>query len=358
MNTGKRILSLDILRGITVAGMILVNNPGTGEVFVPLEHAAWNGLTPCDLIFPFFLCIMGMSTYLSLHKYNFKADRHVVYKICKRSLLILLVCWSIDWFYLACEGDFFPVDKLRLTGVLTRIGICYFFTSMIALRIRHKYIPYIVAILLIFYGFVLLLGNGYAQADTNIIKIIDQSLLGSKHLYNGAIVDPEGVLSTIPSIAHTLIGFCLGRVMVEVSDTTRKVGQLLKTGFLLLSAGWLLSFVLPLNKHIWSPSFVLVTCGAASSLLGVFMYFIDIKGKGRWCTFFRVYGVNPLFLYVLSEVGSIIFIFTETKESIIEFLSLLFTNPYILSAAYATFYMLLIGLAGYVLYKKQIFIKL
>ena len=137
----KRLLSLDALRGITVAGMILVNNAGGKVSYAPLQHSAWNGLTPCDLVFPFFLFIMGISTYISLNKFNFNVSLQVVTKILKRTFLILCIGWAIGWFDHVCEGDFLPFVHLRIPGVLQRIALCYCVISFTALFMNHKFIP-------------------------------------------------------------------------------------------------------------------------------------------------------------------------------------------------------------------------
>ena len=139
----KRLLSLDILRGITVCGMILVNNAGGPVSYAPLRHSVWNGLTPCDLVFPFFLFMVGISTYISLRKFNFEPTSEVVKKIVRRTFLIILIGLAIDWFGYVCNGDFFPIDTLRIPGVLQRIGLCYGIVSLMVIYINHKYLPWI-----------------------------------------------------------------------------------------------------------------------------------------------------------------------------------------------------------------------
>lgn len=358
MSDNKRLLSLDILRGITVAGMILVNNAGGPETYAPLKHAIWNGLTPCDLVFPFFLFIMGISTYISLNKFNFEASRQTVFKVFKRTLLILLIGWGINWFSYICKGDFFPIEHLRLTGVLTRIALCYGIVSLIALYLNHKYLLWLIGGLLIPYSILLCLGNGYVCDESNLLGYIDRTLLGAKHLYLKSPIDPEGLTSTLPAIAHTMIGFYCGRVIVQSKNIDQKVMQLFLIGFILIGIGWLLSFGLPLNKRIWSPSFAILTCGGAASLLAMLMYFIDIKEKHSWSTFFKVFGVNPLFLYVLSELLAIIFSSFGIKKVLYQSLFLCIGEPYLSSAIYAILFTLLLGGAGYYLYKKRIYIKI
>ncbi|SHE88914.1 acyltransferase family protein [Dysgonomonas macrotermitis] len=354
----KRLLSLDVLRGITVAGMILVNNSGGKLSYDSLQHAEWNGLTFCDLVFPFFLFIMGISTYIALNKFNFQSSSSLVRKVLKRTLIILCIGWAIHWFGYICKGDFFPFGHLRLTGVLPRIALCYCVASFIALYVNHKYIGWIIGILLVGYTVLLCIGNGYNPDETNILGIIDRNLLGSGHLYYKSIIDPEGLTSTLPAIAHTLIGFYCGRLILKKDTLEQRTLQLFVVGFILMAFGFCLTEAIPLNKRIWSPSFVLVTCGLAAMLQSVLIYFIDMKGKTRWCRFFEVFGVNPLFLYVLSEVTAIVIGATGVKPGIYGIVYLLIPDPYLASAVYALVFTLVMGAFGYILYKRKIYIKI
>ena len=304
MSKQSRLISLDVLRGITVAGMILVN-AGQGDTFAPLKHSHWNGMTPCDLVFPFFLFIMGISTYLSLRKFNFQLSAQVVRKIIKRTVIIFAIGLAINWLGSAVWGDA-SLSHLRIMAVLQRIALCYFVVSFMALLMNHRFlIPAIIGILAA-YAVILLVGNGYAEDASNVAVSIDRAILGENHLYHTA-VDPEGLLGTLPAIAHTLIGFFCGKLMMETKDTADKVLRFMIAGATMIFAGYLLQYGLPLNKSIWSPSFALMTCGLAASLQGLLMFLIDIKGKKQWTTPFLVFGVNPLFLYVFSEVMAILF---------------------------------------------------
>lgn len=354
----KRLLSLDVLRGITVVGMILVNNAGGKLSYDSLHHSAWNGMTPCDLVFPFFLFIMGISTYIALSKFHFEASPSVVRKIWKRSVIILCIGWAIHWLDFVCEGDFFPLAHLRLTGVLPRIALCYCIISFIALYISHKYVTRIIGILLAGYTVLLLAGNGYAPDATNVLSFIDNKLLGFEHLYPKSPVDPEGLASTLSAIAHTLIGFCCGKLILQKEALEQKTLKLFVVGFLLMMCGFLLTEALPLNKRIWSPTFVLTTCGLAAMLQAMLIYFIDMKEKKRWSRFFEIFGVNPLFLYVLSEVVAIVIGATGCKPVIYEGIHSLITDDYLASAAYAVLFTLVMGACGYPLYKRKIYIKI
>ena len=353
----KRLLSLDILRGITVAGMIVVNN-GYGESFGALRHSAWNGITPCDLVFPFFLFIMGLSAYLSLSKGGFACNKATVVKILKRTINILLVGWAIYWFHNILKGDWLPFGHMRALGVLHRIALCYCIVSLLAITIRHKHFLWLIPSLLVAYAAMLLLGNGYENTTESIIAKVDTAVLGVNHLYTKAAIDPEGLLSTIPSIAHTLIGFLCGSVIVKHKDNGEKVQLLFVAGFFLLTLGWLLTDALPANKRIWSPSYALITTGGASLLLATLMYFIDVRGCQKGLTFFHVFGVNPLALYVLSELLSIVSGRIGASHAVGEAICRIIPEARLAGAVYAIIFMLVCYFVGYILYKRKIFIKL
>lgn len=390
--TSKRILALDILRGFTIAGMIMVNNPGTwAHIYAPLRHAEWNGLTPTDLVFPFFMFIMGISTYISLKKYNFEFSHTAAIKILKRTLLIFLIGMAIGWFSKFCyywtsptEGIGFGAqlweaawtfDRIRILGVMQRLALCYGATAIIALTMKHRYIPYLIATLLIGYFILLVCGNGFAFNNTNILAVVDRAILTPAHMYKDNGIDPEGLLSTIPSIAHVLLGFCVGRLMLESGKANEDRESMLNShliklflvGTILTFAGFLLSYGCPINKKIWSPTFVLVTCGLASSFLALLIWIIDVKGYRKWSMFFESFGVNPLFMYVLGGVlgilfGSISFPWDGAGISIHGFIYKILLMPIFGetggSLAYALLFVALNWCIGYQLYKRKIYIKL
>ena len=392
----SRILAIDILRGITIAGMILVNNPGNwGRIFAPFEHAEWNGMTPTDLVFPFFMFVMGMCIYIAMKKFDFACNKSTVYKITKRMVLIYLVGLGIGWFAKFCfrwaslleEASFgeqlwymvWPFDSIRLTGVLARLAICYGITALLAVTVKHKNLPYIIVTLLVGYFIILMAGNGFAYDETNILSIVDRALLTDAHMYHDNGIDPEGLLSTLPSIAHTLLGFMVGSLLFKTTDEhsehtdvrtgiiLSKVVPLFIVGTILIFSGFLLSYGCPLNKKVWSPTYVLVTCGLASTLLALLIWLIDVKGYRRWSKFFEVFGVNPLFLFVLSDFFAIVFgafrfTVNGTQTSIIGFMYNQVLSPifgeYGGSLAYAVLFLLLNWCIGYQLYKRKIYIKL
>lgn len=356
--TSQRLLSLDVLRGMTVAGMILVNNAGGELSYHSLQHSVWNGLTPCDLVFPFFLFIMGISTYIALRKFQFRPSAAVIRKVLRRTLIILLIGWAINWFEFACTGDFLPFDRLRIPGVLPRIAVCYGVVALLALYVRHSCLKWVAGGLLMLYACILCLGNGYAQDSTNIIAIVDRSLFGEAHLYAKSPVDPEGLVSTLSAVAHTLIGFLCGKLIMETRDLDQKIIRLFVCGFLLSAAGFLLVEWLPLNKRIWSPSYALVSCGLAAMLQATLTWFIDAEGRKGWCRGFELFGVNPLFLYVLSEVVAIVLNVFEIKPALYHLLHAGIANPYLASAVYSLLFVGVMAAVGYPLYKRHIYIKI
>jgi len=385
MSEKKRILSLDILRGITIAGMILVNNPGSwGNIYAPLRHASWNGLTPTDLVFPFFMFIMGISTYISLRKFNFEFTIPTLLKITRRTIVIFLIGLFIAWFGLFMRGisngasvieASMSFDHIRILGVMPRLAICYGLASIAAITLRQKHLlPFIISLLVV-YAVILLTGNGFEFADTNIISIVDHKVLGANHMYADTIdgitlkFDPEGLLSTLPSIAHVLIGFWIGMMIMGAKDNHKRIEILFIAGTILTFSGFLLDFGIPINKKIWSPTFVLTTCGLACSLLGLLIWIIDILGHRRWCRFFEAFGVNPLFMYVLGAVLSILIGnikingangITSLKGAIYnDFLIPLCGNDATLaSLVFAILFVLFNWIIGYALYKKKIYIKI
>ena len=357
MSSSQRLLSLDILRGITVAGMILVNN-GWGESYEMLQHARWNGLTPCDLVFPFFLFIMGISCYLSLVKSEFKPTPKVLRRIIKRTVLLFAIGLFIHWFDNALSGDY-GLAHLRIWAVLQRIALCYCAVSLFALFCNHRYTLPVAALLLVIYSAILIFGNGYAEdADINILAQTDLRLFGYEHLYHKSPVDPEGLLGTISSIAHVMLGFYCGQLIRKKESVEQKVIALFVVGTVLVVAGWLLSYGLPLNKHVWSPSYVMVTCGLASLLQALLMYVIDIQQKKGWTTFFHVFGVNALALYVSSELLAILLGNYGISETVYGWIHAVVPPLKPASLVYAVYFVLLNFAIGYVLYRKKIYIKL
>ena len=392
IKTSSRLLSLDVLRGITIAGMIMVNNPGSwGKIYTPLEHAQWNGLTPTDLVFPFFMFIMGVSMFLSYKKFDFKLSGKTFTKLLRRSVLLFLIGLAIGWFSLFCRGlvalrteDMSLLDKilkaasnfenLRILGVLQRLALVSFFGSLIVLMFKPKRIPWLIGFILLFYWILMAVTGSYSENDSSLVSIIDHAILGVTHMYSEmlpdgtkVVFDPEGLLSTLPCIAHVLLGFMAGKLISESKDNNQRIQKLFIFGTIILFLGFLLDYAFPINKKIWSSSFVLTTCGLASLLLGLLVWIIDIKGKKKWSVFFESFGVNPMFIYVIAGIISILlanigFMYYGEWHSTKGFIYTEWLNPvfgdYLGSLAFALLFITLNWFIGHVLYKKKIYIKL
>lgn len=362
----KRLKSLDVMRGLTVALMILVNNGGEYNYHI-LEHSKWNGLTPCDLVFPFFLFMMGMSTYLSLKKSEFKPSTTIYRKIAKRTCLLFLIGLGINWFDMVCAGNALDFGHLRIWAVLQRIALCYGIVSVLAITINHRYFIHTIIGLLVIYMGIIAFGNGYAyDSSVNIISQVDLHLFGYDHLYHKSPVDPEGLLSTLPAIAHTMIGFlCCKYISIAGQSVHSKIKFLKIAGLVMLTLGFFLSLIgFGINKRIWSPSYVFVTCGFAAWLLSILVQIIDNKGedtegKNSYATtLFLAFGMNPLFLYVMSEFLAIVFGSFGIKSDIFSLIQSLITDDYLASLTYALFFVAIHAVMGIWMYKKKIFIKL
>lgn len=361
----QRITSIDILRGMTIAGMILVNNPGCGESYAPLDHADWFGLTPTDLVFPFFMFIMGMTTYLSLRKFRFEWSWTCGRKILKRAVLLWAIGLGISLLFMVCRGTENPLAHLRILGVLPRLGICYGLAAVIGLSVKHKYIPYLIALAFVAYWALLETMNGYAHNATNIIAVVDDAIFGPDHVYKWEQPDPEGLLSTIPALAHVLIGFCVGRVVMEMDDLNDKIERLFIIGAMLTLVGFLLAYGCPISKKLWTPTFAMVTCGLASTVLALLTWLVDKQGRPCAATrFFQVFGCNPLALYVLSDLLLLPFcMWNLAGDTTIQhflandiFLPVIGTKA--ASLAWAVVYVLINWVFGLYLYKRKIYISL
>lgn len=363
-----RLIALDVFRGLTIAGMILVNNPGTWEaIYGPLGHAAWHGWTPTDLVFPFFLFIVGVSIALALGRRveEAKNKRPVYLKIIKRTLII---------FALGLLLTGFPYDSLstfRIPGVLQRIAVCYFFASIIFLNTRWRGQVIIAAALLFFYWMLMKLvpvpgfGSGNLTMEGNLAAYIDRNVLGT-HTWK-PLYDPEGILSTIPAIVTTLFGVLTGQWLASQKPHFEKVSGMFVAGLILVIFGWVWNFSFPINKALWTSSYVLFTGGFALQALALCYWLIDIKGYRRYAAPFVVFGANALAIYILSEGFSHITSFIRVgstgarqvslKTWLYENLFASWADPINASLMFAiTTVLLWLGIAT-ILYRRKIFIK-
>ena len=401
----KRLLSLDILRGITVAGMILVNNPGSwSHIYAPLRHASWNGCTPTDLVFPFFVFCMGVAMYISHSKSNFEFNWTTARKIVVRGLLIVLIGWALSWYGMALRqfikgADFvtamwsYPIANIRYLGVIPRLGIVSMFGGLLLLAFKPKRILCVSAALMLIYCILQSITNSFDLTAQNMEAIVDLKVLGDDHIYHlrnaaGERIgfDPEGLLSTIPCIAHVLIGAWMGKLIMTEKELWGKVTRALLAGAIMMIIGFCLDYAYPINKSMWSASYVLVTCGLASCILGILTWILDIRlpqfnevkpatacAKVRhavannWYKFFETFGVNPLFIFCLSTwfvvtMAQVKFEFCEKTYNVMGFWYKVCLVPLFGdkggSLVSALSLVLLMWTIGHILYRKKIYIKL
>ena len=360
----KRIEAVDILRGLTILAMILVNTPGTwGHVYPPLLHANWHGLTPTDLIFPFFLFIVGISIFFA---YKNKPNTTSTYKkIIIRSLKLIGLGLFINMFlpYFPFVEDF---ETLRFPGVLQRIGIVFLISSILFLNCNWKILLGISIFTLIGYWFFLgfmPFPNGaipsFDRATNNWANYIDLNVLG-KHMWQPDY-DPEGILSTIPAIVSCLFGILIGQT-ISIIDKNKVIILLLMSGLFLIS-GYLFANWFPINKAIWSSSFVLVTCGWAVLILSLIFYFTDVLNL-KFGSVFKYVGMNAITIYFLSSIVSKSFYLTQVNEGrdVHTYLyDSFFVYPFLSEETSSLLYALVVVLfyagLGCFLFKKKIFIK-
>jgi len=434
----QRLLSLDVFRGITIAGMILVNNPGSwSTVYAPLLHADWHGSTPTDWVFPFFLFIMGVAVPLALGRRVAQghAPRQLMAKVFTRTLIIFglglflaafpyfgwrdpqpaglkiahytlltlamfavfgrgilqqkrfqeekyvrrrkllgYIALGIIAIMIALGFSYYDLSSLRIPGVLQRIALVYFFCSLIYLYVPSK-IQYglTAALLLLYWGLMTLVpvpGYGVAslEPEANLGAWFDRLLLGTEHLWSQSRTwDPEGLLSTLPAIGTGMLGIFAGNWLRADTSAYRKVNGLLVAGVLLIVLGQVWGMAFPINKKIWTSSYVLYTGGLAFLFLGICYYLNDVLQWNTWSKPFAIFGVNALFVYVLSGLVAKLFYMIQLPQAGGDSISLqswLYQSVYLpvfsgkaASLAWALSFVLLMFIPCWILFRKRIFIK-
>ena len=368
-----RFTALDVFRGMTVCFMIIVNTPGNGATtFSPLQHAHWNGFTPTDLVFPSFLFAVGNAMSFVMKKWDALSQQQVLWKIFKRTAIIFLLGYLMYWFPFLkrdATGGFvlFPFADTRVFGVLQRIALCYGIGSLIVYYFKPKTIFILSAVLLLLYWIILYVFN-YADdplgMQTNTGFYIDKWLVGENHMYHGEGVafDPEGLLSTIPAIVNVIAGYVVGKYIQQKGNSYEGLTILLLSGAALLFLAYCWNNVFPVNKKLWTSSFVLLTVGLDCIILAALVYIINIKNKTGFTYFFEVMGRNPLFIYLLSELGATLLYFFRADERTTLY-QWIYTNIFSLAGDYtgsllfAICFMMLCWLTGYVLDKRKIYIR-
>jgi predicted acyltransferase len=378
-----RLVALDVFRGATIAGMILVNDPGSwSAIYWPLEHAPWHGWTPTDLIFPFFLFIVGVSMTLSFASRAKKGvtraalARHVAW----RSLLI-----SAIGLFMAAE-PYFRMGTVRIPGVLQRIAVCYLISGLFVLGVwrepersendRRLLAPVAALIVFLLVGYWAAMtfipvpgyGVGRLDPDGNLGAYIDRKVMGA-HLWSQSKTwDPEGIMSTFPAIATTLTGVLVGLWLRSRRTPQMKVAGMLTMGAAGLVAGELLHPFFPINKNLWTSTYVIFTSGFAIVLLALCYWAVDIRGWRRWATPFVIFGTNAIAVFTFSGLlakASVIYKVTRADGRQVTWHSYVynklfvpFASPINASLLFAVSYVLLWFFLMWLLYRKRIFIKI
>lgn len=360
----NRLISLDFFRGATIAGMILVNTPGSGEyTYAPLKHAAWHGITPTDFIFPFFIFIVGVSIVLAFTRQLDRGLRpgNMIPKIIRRTLLIFF--WGLVFNFILD----FDIANIRIPGVLQRIALVFLACAFLFLYTSIKNQWRAVLGILIGYWLILTLiphpeyGEVFLEPGKNIGAWIDSILIPGS-MYQGTW-DPEGLLSTFPAIATGITGMLAGHLLVSDLSQDRKVIWLFAGGFLSFVSGELWGWIFPLNKNLWTSSYVLYTSGLAAVTLALCYFMIDVLGRRRGTFFGIVFGSNAITAYLLSGVFLIIthrsYFGGESIRSVFMYSGISWgINPYMVSLIWAILYCILCYIPVYILYRKRIFIKI
>jgi len=368
-----RLQSLDVFRGMTIAAMLLVNNPGTwNHVYPPLEHATWNGWTPTDLVFPFFLFIVGVATALSLGRLAEAGESRTT--LFRKALVRAAIIFALG---LVIQGfPHYNLPHLRIPGVLPRIAIAYLITAVLVLLTGVRGQMLTLVCLLVGYWSLLTLvpvpgvGRGVLEPERNLSNWIDFRLLGENHVWQETRTwDPEGLLSTLGAIGSVICGVLAGHWIRSSRAIEAKARGLFYAGVTTVVAGWIWSRVFPINKSLWTSSYVLLSAGIACLVLAVIFWLVDIEGYRAWTTPFLVFGTNAITAYWLSTLCGIVLdwiTFTRPpdgeevvlKTYLYDTLYASWLSPANASLAYAVSYVVVwLGLLS-VLYRRRIFIRI
>ena len=379
-----RLLALDVLRGLTITAMILVNNPGSWSyLFWPLKHADWHGLTPTDLIFPFFIFIVGMSITLSVNAMQAKgvSKQQILKSGALRTVKLIALGWFLALFYYNFRDTNFSwleqrLFSIRVMGVLQRIGLVYIIALACYLYLKPKHIALTLAALLIGYGalmqympYTLLNGettSGQWLYGNNLSAWLDNLLLGAQHVYYGNAeplpFDPEGLLSTLPAIATALSGVLCSCYLSTEKNLHSQIKTLLWVATASIVCGYSLSYIIPINKALWTPSYVMISSGLALLSYAFCSYILDIRRARLWCAPFLVFGANAILFFMFAGVVARILIMIPVGETSLK--GVIFSKAlqpllgnYMGSFAFSVLFLLLSYAVMYACYKRRIFWK-
>lgn len=360
MMSSSRYLALDAVRGLTIAMMTLVTTPGSWEFIYPVfRHAEWHGCSPTDLVFPFFLFVVGSAMYFSLQKIGMQLSQAAAKNIIRRTLIIFV----LGLFFNAVISGW---ENLRIMGVLQRIALSYAGAAFILLLFNRTTVYAIAIFFLMGYWLLLVMGGGSDpyRLDSNIVARMDIFLLGDNHMYSGFGVpfDPEGILSTLPAIVNVLIGFELTRYVVAQQDKWRSIIILVSLGLLCVTLGLVWNYWLPINKSLWTSSFVIYTAGYFCCALALFIWLVDIKKITALTYPLIVYGSNSIFIYILAPFWVRAYLLVPAGEDVnlYDGLFLLLCKlwqPINASLIFALLHVILFWCISWMLYKRNLFIK-
>lgn len=365
----NRLISLDFFRGLTIAGMILVNNPGSWKyIYAPFKHAEWHGWTYTDTIFPFFLFIVGVSITFALSKrLEITQSRSLVYKkIISRTLIIFGIGLFLNTF------PFFHLSSIRIMGVLQRIALCYLFASIIFINTSKRgQFAWAIALLMVYWVFMALfavpeVGAGSYVKNENFAAYIDRFILSGHMWSQSKTWDPEGLFSTLPAISTTLFGVLTGYLLKSKLSAKKKIRNMIGWGIVGIVIGYIWSLWLPINKSLWTSSYSVLMAGLALIVLAFCYFIIDVKGYKKVALPCVIFGMNAIAMFVLSifiaKFLSIIKIITD--DGTVSLQSFIYTNffqsifgNYLGSFLFAIIFILLLYIVALVLYKNKIFIK-
>ena len=363
--SNTRLLSLDILRGLTIILMIIVNDPGSWDhVYAPLLHADWNGLTPTDYIFPTFIFIVGVSIVLSLTKQIEKGltRKQLVRKVLLRSLKIYLVGLFL-WLWPS-----FDFGRIRWVGVLPRIALVYMVCALLFLYTKRKTQFIIASVILLLYWLVMkylpVPGIGMpdlSEPGKNLANYLDQNYLPG-YLWRKTW-DPEGILSSFPAVVTGLLGMMAGFILISKAKLKDKLLKLFIMAGTLLIFGDVFQYLMPINKSVWSSSFLLITGGISCLLLALFVYWVDIKDQKAKFKMARVFGINAIFAYTLAGIFYTFFYSEKLwgislSTTFVENAIAMGVAPKFASLVYAMLYVVIIWIPTHQLFKRKIYIKL
>ncbi|HEY5470916.1 MAG TPA: hypothetical protein VIK07_10360 [Bacteroidales bacterium] len=308
----SRLVSLDIFRGMTVAFMIIISTPGSWKyVYPPLRHSEWNGCTLADLVFPFFLFIVGLSSYYSLKRYGNELNGSSILRIFRRMSALIVLGLFLTVF------PYFRMDysTLRIMGVLQRIALAYGISAIICLTVRRDYLWIVIAVLLLIYWGLLIFFGGadpYSLQNNFVLKT-DIVLLGKNHLYTGFGIpfEPEGLLSTITAICSVIIGYFIGEIIGNGSASGKSVLKLILLAAAAGGLGYLWNLILPFNKPLWTSSYVLYTSGISIGVFALIYLIADVFKFQIWGIFFLIFGTNAIFVYFIAAIWTKLLLFIK-----------------------------------------------